>query len=101
MSPRQITYRLGKIVVEMRSQPLPAEGRVLLSGQVRVGNSKGIETAELLVYIGTPTGKVSETRTNAAGEFQLSYALSANATLNIDGVDGKDLAIPLDTDRRR
>jgi len=93
---RQVLYRAGEIVIEMRLEPELYSERVNIAGQVCNTALQGEGLAQVPVAVTSSNGKVAEATTNQFGEFQLGFVPEEGLRISFGPVDDKELSIPLD-----
>jgi len=93
---RQVLYRAGEIVIEMRLEPELHSERVNIAGQVCNSALQGEGLAQVPVAVTSSNGKIAEATTNRFGEFQLGFVPEEGLRISFGPEDDKELSIPLD-----
>jgi hypothetical protein len=96
-APRQVLYRAGDFAVEMRIEPEPNSERVNIAGQVSKANPQTQGLVKIPVIVSSPKGKLSDTRTNDFGEFQIAVVPSAGLCISFEVEKEREVSIPLES----
>jgi hypothetical protein len=94
-SSRQLVYRLGNILVDMRMEPVAAPGRISLVGQVLRSAQADGGLKDVPVLLLRDKNKVAQTTTNDFGEFQFEFDTGQQLHLSIEIGQGIALLIAL------
>jgi hypothetical protein len=94
--PRQLLYRAGPIVIDMRLEERPGTDRHSLVGQVLSSENSEEGMNELPVHLLCGRSEIAKTRTNLFGEFQLEYEKAKDLQVSLELSQNKDVFIPLD-----
>jgi len=94
--PRQLLYRAGPIVIDMRLEEKQGGERHSLVGQVLSSENNEEGMNEMPVHLLCGRSEIAETRTNLFGEFQLEYDTAKDLQVFLELSQEKDVFIPLD-----
>ncbi|HEY0704814.1 MAG TPA: hypothetical protein VGD60_18745 [Candidatus Acidoferrales bacterium] len=94
--PRQLLYRAGAIVIDMRLEERPGSDRSSLLGQVFSSENNDEGMNEVPVHLLSGRDEVAKTQTNLFGEFHLEYDKAKDLQVSLAVSDTKDVFIPLD-----
>jgi hypothetical protein len=93
--PRQLLYRAGPIVIDMRLQER-ANDRHTLDGQVLSSENNEEGMNEMPIHLLCGRSEVARTQTNLFGEFHLEYETAKDLQVFLELNQSKDVFIPLD-----
>jgi hypothetical protein len=94
--PRQLLYRAGPIVIDMRLEERAGGDRHSLVGQVLSSENSEEGMNEMPVHLLCGRSEIAKTRTNLFGEFQLEYEKAKDLQVFLELTQDKDVFIPLD-----
>jgi hypothetical protein len=94
--PRQLLYRAGPVVIDMRLEDREGGDRHSLVGQVLSSENSEEGLNEMPVHLMCGRSEVAKTRTNLFGEFQLEYENAKDLQVFLELSHDKDVFIPLD-----
>lgn len=96
MTGRQLLYRAGPIVIDMRLESDDDSGRYSLTGQV-IGSEKDAQgMSDLHVHLLRGQSELANTQTNRFGEFHLEYDSVRDLQVALEVSPVKDVYIPLE-----
>jgi hypothetical protein len=93
--PRQLLYRAGPVVIDMRLQER-ANDRHTLDGQVLSSENNEEGMNEMPIHLLCGRSEIANTRTNLFGEFHLEYDTAKDLQVFLELSQSKDVFIPLD-----
>ncbi len=93
---RQLLYKAGDILIDMRMEPQAESERVSVVGQVLDSAQSGKGVHEIPVSLLSGRDKLAQTMTNRFGEFHLEYAAAKSVQLSVGVSNRKNVFIPLD-----
>jgi hypothetical protein len=96
-APRQLLYRAGRVLVDLRMDPQAASNRLSLVGQVFNSDQPRSGMHDVQVLLASSEGHFARTTTNLFGEFQLELdsAGSTSFVLSIGTGEAKEILIPI------
>jgi hypothetical protein len=92
---RQLLYRAGPVVIDMRLEEREND-RHSLVGQVLSSENSEEGMNEMPVHLLCGRSEIANTRTNLFGEFQLEYDTAKDLQVFLELSQSKDVFIPLD-----
>jgi hypothetical protein len=95
-APRQLLYRAGPILIDMRLEPQSGSEQVSLVGQVLDSRNSGKGLGEVAVHLLSGRSELALTRTNGLGEFRLECGTARDLQVSLEVSQRKDVFIPLD-----
>jgi hypothetical protein len=95
-SPRQLLYRAGRIMIDMRVEPQPGSETLSLVGQVMNSGAPGQGIQDVPVLLLSGREPKAGAITNRFGEFHLEFPAQKSLRLSISMADGKEIIIPLE-----
>ncbi|MFY9532358.1 MAG: hypothetical protein WBC04_12425 [Candidatus Acidiferrales bacterium] len=95
-APRQLLYRAGAILIDMRLEAQSGSDKVSLIGQVLDSRESGKGLGEVLVHLLSGRNELALTRTNPLGEFRLECGSGRDLQISLEVSKRKDVFIPLD-----
>jgi hypothetical protein len=93
--PRQLLYRAGTLMIDMRLQMNDTE-RFALMGQVVTSGEKKSAMRQLPVHLLSGTDELAHTATNQFGEFYLEHATGKDLQVSLEVSSERSVFIPLD-----
>jgi hypothetical protein len=96
MSPRQLLYKAGPILIDMRMESLGDTGKCSLVGQVMRSEKEGEGMSDLGVHLLRGQNELANTHTNSFGEFSLEYETAWDLQVSLEVSPVKDVYIPLE-----
>jgi hypothetical protein len=96
-SPRQLLYKLGQILVDVRMELQAGSDRLSLVGQVYQSGQPQTAMQDISVLAVSPEGELARTRTNRFGEFHLELDSrgSTSFVLSVVAGEAKEILIPI------
>jgi hypothetical protein len=96
-APRQLLYRAGRVLVDVRMDPPGASNRFSLVGQVFNSDQPRGGMHDLPVLLASSEGNFARTTTNLFGEFQLELDSTGSTSfvLSIGTGEAKEILIPI------
>jgi hypothetical protein len=95
-APRQLLYRAGPIMIDMRLQMVADEERFALMGQVLTSGEKKHAMRQVPIHLLSGTDELAATSTNQFGEFYLEHKAGRDLQVSLQVSDEKSVFIPLD-----
>ncbi len=95
-APRQLLYRAGPILIDMRLEAHSGSDQLSLVGQVLDSRESGKGLGEVPVHLLSGQNEVALTRTNRLGEFRLECGTGRDLQVSLEVSRRKDVFIPLD-----
>jgi hypothetical protein len=95
-APRQLLYRAGPLMIDMRLQMVGDAERFALMGQVLTGGEKKHALRQVPVHLLSGTDELAATSTNQFGEFYLEHKASRDLQVSLEVSSEKSVFIPLD-----
>jgi anti-sigma factor RsiW len=95
-APRQLLYRAGSMMIDMRLQNGQAADRIALMGQVFSSGEKKLAMRQVPVHLLSGTDELASTATNQFGEFYLEHQSARDLQVSVEVSTNRDVFIPLD-----
>ena len=95
-APRQLLYRAGPLMIDMRLQMVGDAERFALMGQVLTGGEKKHAMRQVPVHLLSGTDELAATATNQFGEFYLEHKAGRDLQVSLEVSNEKSVFIPLD-----
>jgi hypothetical protein len=92
---RQLLYRLGKTLIDMRLEAGDKPNRISLVGQVLDSSQADRGVSDIPVILLRGTESMAQTVTNQFGEFQLAFDAAQELHLRIERGEPEAILIPL------
>jgi hypothetical protein len=95
-APRQLLYRAGSLLIDMRLQSTSDTERFALIGQVLVSGEAKHAVRQVPVHLLSGTDQLASTATNQFGEFYLEHRTSKDLQVSLEVSEERNVFIPLD-----
>jgi anti-sigma factor RsiW len=95
-APRQLLYRAGSMMIDMRLQNGQAADRIALMGQVFSSGEKKLAMRQVPVHLLSGVDELASTATNQFGEFYLEHESGRDLQISVEVSTNRDVFIPLD-----
>jgi anti-sigma factor RsiW len=95
-APRQLLYRAGALMIDMRLQTVGDPERFALMGQVLTAGEKKHALRQVPVQLLSGTEELASTSTNQFGEFYLEHKAGRDLQISLGVSNEKLVFIPLD-----
>jgi len=95
-APRQLLYRAGAVLIDMRLQSTGKSDRFTLIGQVLKSGQNKQALRQVPVHLLSGTKELASTATNQFGEFSLEHEVGKDLHVSLEVSQERDLFIPLD-----
>lgn len=96
MTARQLLYKAGPVLIDMRLESLDESGRCSLIGQVVRSEKDREGMSDLSVHLLRGQNELANTHTNSLGEFALEYEAAWDLQVALEVSPVKDVYIPLE-----
>ena len=96
MAARQLLYKAGPLLIDMRLESLDESGKCSLFGQVVQSEKNREGMGDLNVHLLRGQNELAATHTNSLGEFSLEYENAWDLQLALEVSPVKDVYIPLE-----
>jgi anti-sigma factor RsiW len=96
LAPRQLLYRAGSVLIDMRLQTAGDTDRFTLSGQVLRSGENKQALRQVPVHLLSGTHELASTATNQFGEFSLEHEVGRDLQVSLEVSEERDVFIPLD-----
>lgn len=93
---RQLLYRAGPLMIDMKLQMPSTTGRFSLVGQVMSSDDSAVGMNEVPVHLLSGTSELASTSTNQFGEFYLEHDNGKDLHVALEVSREKEVFIPLD-----
>ncbi len=94
-SPRQLLYKVGPFLIDVRFEPQGSSDRVSMVGQIIASDRSAIGIQDISVELVNWGGSRARTATNQFGEFHLEAEGSRDLKLSLGIGDGVEILIPV------
>jgi hypothetical protein len=95
-APRQLLYRAGSVLIDMRLQSAGDADRFSLSGQVLSSGESKQALRHVPIHLLSGTNELASTATNQFGEFYLEHEVGKDLQVSLEVSQERDVFIPLD-----
>src|SRR4029077_586777 len=96
MAARQLLYKAGPILIDMRLESQEESGKCSLFGQVVQSEKERQGMSDVNVHLLRGRNQVANTQTNRFGEFSLEYENAWDLQVSLEVSPVKDVYIPLE-----
>jgi hypothetical protein len=95
-APRQLLYRAGAVMIDMKMQVAGEPDRFALIGQVVTSGEKKHALRQMPVHLLSGTDELACTATNQFGEFYLEHEKGRDLQVSLEVSSDRNVFIPLD-----
>lgn len=95
-TPRQLMYRAGDVLIDMRLESQSDPDRFTVMGQVLRSLQEKQAMQEVPIYLLSGSDELAQTSTNQFGEFFLEHEAGKDLQISLEVSNQKEVFIPLD-----
>jgi hypothetical protein len=96
LAPRQLLYRAGAVMIDMKMQAAGKEDHFALLGQVVTSGEDKRALRQVPVHLLSGTDELASTSTNQFGEFYLEHEKTRDLQVSLEVSSDRNVFIPLD-----